>query len=153
MQEAKQNNNLPSVVGGSAAHPLNHANPPSQTASIALSQTNHSNDNALYTSRPLPLTNTPSGTPTGRDVTANAAGPEGRFFRLPIPKRPSPPATPAANPPSTPMEPAKNERRDGYYRCKILHKRLYKQIKPIWNRLTTEERLLKCMHYFDLQLN
>ena len=133
-EEAKRNNNLPSVVGGSAAHPLTHANP--RSAANVLFQPENS-----------------TGKPTGQEPTASAAGPEGRSSRPPFPERPSPPATPAANPPTTPIEPAEQERRDGYYRCKILHQRLYEQIKPIWDRLTTDERLLECMHYFDSQLN
>ena len=84
---------------------------------------------------------------------SDAAGPEGRSSHPPIPKRPSPPATPAANPPSTPFVTEENERKEGYYRCKIKHKKLYEQMKPIWDRLTTEDRLLECMHYFDSQLN
>ena len=33
----------------------------------------------------------------------------------------------------------------GYYRCKELHKKLYKQIRKIWLRLTSDEKIKECM--------
>ena len=90
--------------------------------------------------------------------TNDPAGPRGRYDLPPNPERPLPPARPAQHEDSSelvplPEEKKENRERKGYYRSKILHRELYLQMKPIWMKLTTDEKLYECMHTENSQRN
>ena len=139
---------------GSLRPARSQANPPSHAALSTLRQPTHGSDDALAPGGPMSPTNAPSKTPADREFsTIDAAGPAGRRSHPPLPKRPAPPATPAANPPPTPTEPVEEKRQKGYYRCKVRHAILYAQLFPIWEGLTTDERLLESMHGWSSQCN
>ena len=148
-QTKQKTNDSPSFEGGFASRPPAHANPPYPTSTVADS-------------------------PALSSLASDAAGPGRRASPPPLPTRPPPPATsdapattdapassdansdPAisdANPPSPQAAPENEKREKGYYRCKVRHRKLYEQMKQIWDRLTTDERLKECMHLFDSQIN
>ena len=85
------------------------------------------------------------------------AGPKGRSCLPPSHERPLPPARPSASRESyeVPHSDDKEEMRKkkGYYRSKIHHAELYLQMKQIYKKLTTDDRLRECMHPYDSQIN
>ena len=82
-----------------------------------------------------------------------------RFDRPPSPERSSPLAeSPAPSGESHQMrnteEDGMNKRnKRGYYRSKVEHQNLYKQMKEIFEKLTSDDRLRECHHRYDSQVN
>ena len=44
-------------------------------------------------------------------------------------------------------------KQQGYYRCKIKHRKLYLQMKKIFDRLTADKFMRMCLHFFSTQGN
>ena len=88
----------------------------------------------------------------------DAAGPSERIDHPPSHERSQPPAAlsiiqQSSMSPANKEEEETNARPEGYYRSKEEHGKLYKQMKRIWMKLTTEDRLEECMHFFTSQKN
>ena len=91
--------------------------------------------------------------------SVDSAGSRERKDHPPSPERPLSPAAAASTqqsygePASVRKEEENKERPKGYYRSKVENGKLYKQMKKIWKKLTTEDRLKECMHPYDSQIN